>query len=185
MPANQSVVRRINSDLANDLGNLVQRVLSMVSRNCDGKTPKCEMDLGLNGFAVYSALVLGRDLINEVREEMDRQAFNQALDAIWSVVREANRCIDADAPWAIRKTDPDRMAAVLYLLMETIRHIAIVLQPFMPDSCGRILDQLAVSEDARTFEHLGDGNALIPGTKLPKPAPVFPRFVEDEAAAEA
>ena len=183
--SHQSVVRRINSDLANDLGNLVQRVLSMVSRNCDGKAPKCEMDLGLDGFAVYSALVLGRDLINEVREEMDRQAFNQALDAIWSVVREANRCIDADAPWAIRKTDPDRMAAVLYLLMETIRHIAIVLQPFMPDSCGRILDQLAVSEDARTFEHLGDGHALTPGTKLPKPEPVFPRFVEDEATAEA
>ena len=124
-------------------------------------------------------------MIVKVRELMDREAFNLALDEIWSAVRAANRCIDADAPWKLRKTDPDRMGAVLYVLMETIRHIAIVTQPFMPESCGRILDQLSVPPDARTFDNLLDGNSVEPGTVVPKPEPVFPRVVEDEATVEA
>ena len=81
---------------------------------------------------------------------MDRQAFHDALEEIWRVVRDANRCVDEDAPWTLRKTEPAKMATVLYVLAETIRHLAIVLQPFMPDSCGKMLDQLSVAEDART-----------------------------------
>jgi methionyl-tRNA synthetase len=126
-----------------------------------------------------------RKIIAGVREQIDRQAFNRALDEIWTVVRAANRAIDGDAPWVLRKTDPDRMNAVLYVLMETIRHVAIVLQPFMPDSCGRILDQLSVPPESRAFAHLLDGNALVAGTAVPKPEPVFPRFVDDQATAEA
>jgi methionyl-tRNA synthetase len=157
----------------------------MVARNCDGKVPACPEGLDVAELEVHAALVLARAIIANVRELMERQAFNLALDEIWGAVRSANRCIDADAPWKLRKTDPERMNAVLYVLMEAIRHIAIVTQPFMPDSCARILDQLSVAPDARNFEHLLDGNALTPGTPMPKPEPVFPRFVEDEAAAEA
>ncbi len=183
--SHQAIVHRINGDLANDLGNLVQRVLSMVSRNCDGKVPGCPEGLNIEELEVHAALVHARTMIEKLREQMDRQAFNLALDEIWTAVRMANRCIDADAPWVLRKTDPDRMSAVLYVLMETIRHIAIVTQPFMPGSCGRILDQLSVPPDARTFDHLLDGHSLVPGTTVPKPEPVFPRVVEDEATVEA
>jgi methionyl-tRNA synthetase len=102
------------------------------------------------------------------------------LDEVWRVIRDANRQIDADAPWALRKTDPARMASVLYVLMETIRHVAIVLQPVMPHSCARILDQLAVPPDRRDFGALRPGNALRSGAPLPGPQPVFPRFVEAE-----
>ena len=183
--SHQAIVHRINGDLANDLGNLVQRVLSMVNRNCDGKVPCCPEGLDIEELEVYAALVGAQTVIENVRELMDRQAFNLALDEIWSAVRAANRCIDADAPWKLRKTDPDRMGAVLYVLMETIRHIAIVTQPFMPEACGRILDQLSVPSNARSFANLLDGHSLEPGTVVPKPEPVFPRVVEDEATVEA
>jgi methionyl-tRNA synthetase len=83
----------------------------------------------------------------------------------------------------LRKSDPERMATVLYVLMEAIRHLAIVTQPVMPDSMSRLLDQLAVPADRRTFSDLGPGGALHPGTALPKPAGIFPRFVEAEAEA--
>jgi len=183
--SHQAIVHRVNGDLANDLGNLVQRVLSMVNRNCDAKVPACPDGLNLEELEVHAALVHARAIIATVREEIDRQAFNLALDEIWAAIRAANRGIDADAPWTLRKTDPDRMNAVLYVLMEAIRHIAIVTQPFMPDSCGRILDQLSVPPDARAFEHLVSGHSLVPGTALPKPEPVFPRLVEDEATVGA
>ena len=123
-------------------------------------------------------------MLARVREAMERQAFHGALDVIWQVVREANRCIDADAPWALRKSDPERMARVLYVLTEVIRHLAIILQPFMPNSCDRLLDQLAVPKSLRKFdaldpgEHVTDRNSLTPGTLLPKPEGIFPRFTD-------
>ena len=109
---------------------------------------------------------------------MDDQAFHTALGTIWAVIGEANRYVDAQAPWALRKTDPARMATVLYTLAETIRRVAIFVQPFMPDACAKILEQLSVTEIARGFDSLD--NVLTPGQGLPKPAPVFPRFVADE-----
>ena len=97
--------------------------------------------------------------------------------------------MDEAAPWALRKTDPKAMEDVLYILIEVIRHFAIILQPFMPQACAKILDQLAVTEDCRQFAHLHDpsstvpfdGNALKPGTPLPNPYGVFPRLRDDHA----
>ena len=120
---------------------------------------------------------------------MQRQAFHSALERIWLVVKEANVNVDRLAPWALRKSDPERMKEVLYALAEVIRHLAITSQPFMPESTARILDQLAVPEDQRTFAHLNSGehvtdeNSLAPGTPLPKPEGVFPRYVEHGAQA--
>jgi methionyl-tRNA synthetase len=97
-------------------------------------------------------------------------------------VRAANAYVDQQAPWALHKEDPARRDTVLYVLAETIRHLALYIQPYMPDSATVMLDQLVVPADARDFTHVGEGSALTPGTTLPKPAPVFPRFVEEESA---
>jgi methionyl-tRNA synthetase len=122
-------------------------------------------------------------LLDRVRLAMREIAGHKALEQIWEVCGEANRYVDAQAPWALRKTDPARMATVLWVLAETVRHLATLTQPFMPESSARLLDLLGVAEADRTFAALGaDGARLVPGTVLPAPAGVFPRYAEPEAA---
>jgi methionyl-tRNA synthetase len=125
-------------------------------------------------------LTLGEELLARTRTAYDNQAFNKALEGVWEVVSAGNRYIDEQAPWALRKTDPERMATVLYTLLEVIRRLAIVMQPVVPTSAGRMLDQLSVPTDARDFAHFGTDYKLTPGTSLPKPEPIFPRYVEAE-----
>ena len=130
--------------------------------------------------------VAAQALLPAVRVDMSVQAFHIALERIWNVISQANRYVDEQAPWALRKTDPARMATVLYVLADAVRHVAILAQPVMPDAMARLLDQLGVAEDARSFAALADGVALVPGTPLPKPQGVFPRYVEpEEDEAEA
>lgn len=169
-----AMTHRMNGDLANDLGNLCQRVLSMVNKNCDAKVP----EHGTFDAADTALMDKANSLLESLRASMDEQAFHTALGTIWAVIGDANRYVDAQAPWALRKTDPARMATVLYTLAETIRRVALFVQPFMPDACAKILDQLSVPEDARGFDSLD--SVLKPGQGLPKPTPVFPRFVADE-----
>ena len=171
----QAMINRMNGELANDYGNLAQRTLAMIAKNCDGKVPEpgdfTDADEGL--------LTAARGLLDQVREAIDVQAFHSALEALWKVIRMANGYVDNQAPWKLAKEDPARMATVLYVLAETIRHLALLTQPYMPDASDRILDQLAVGEDARSFEFFGPDHALKPGTALPKPEGVFPRFQEE------
>ncbi|HAD86369.1 MAG TPA: methionine--tRNA ligase [Rhodospirillaceae bacterium] len=189
--SHSAMVGRMNSELANDYGNLAQRVLSMIAKNCDGRVPdpKDKLVLSVDTAPTLGAIIGSRELIGRVRELMDRQAFHDALEAVWEVIREANRYVDQAAPWKLKKEDPEKMDAVLYVLAETIRNVTIVLQPFMPDSCSKILDQLSVPTDKRSFSHLSsvdnlmDENSLVPGTPLPKPEGAFPRFQDDEAGA--
>jgi methionyl-tRNA synthetase len=175
--SHRSMVHRMNGDLANDLGNLAQRVLSMINKNCAEQVPQpaafTDADKKLLGSA--------HALLAKVRPLMAEQAFHRALETIWQVVGDGNRYVDEQAPWALKKTDPARMATVLYVLAETVRHLAILVQPVMPDSMAKMLDQLAVPADARTFAALGEGGALKAGTALPKPEGVFPRYVEEAA----
>ncbi len=179
--SHRAMVNRLNGDLANDLGNLAQRVLTMIARNCDGKLP----DPGVATDDDAALLDRAHRLGDELRARLDVQAFHEGLEAVWVVVRAANAYVDHQAPWALRKTDPARMGAVLYVVAETLRHLALVLQPYMPGAMGQLLDQLGVAADARDFARLGPDHALAPGTALPKPAAIFPRYVEAEEAGAA
>jgi len=169
-------VGRLNSDLANDFGNLAQRVLVMINRNCGG----CVPDYGELRAGDTALLNAAQNLLGTVRGHIAEQAFHLALEAIWRVVGEANRYVDEQAPWALSRSDPARMRTVLYTLAETLRHLAILVQPFMPRAARKLLDQLAVPEAARDFIALAEA-PLAPGTRLPKPEAIFPRFVEEAA----
>ncbi|MDH5749181.1 MAG: methionine--tRNA ligase, partial [Rhodospirillales bacterium] len=173
--SHQAMINRLNGELANDLGNLAQRVLSMINKNCGGAVPHH----GDFASADQDLLQAAQNLLESSREAMDRQEFNQCLDKVWAVIRAANVYVDTQAPWKLRKEDPDRMGTVLYTLAESIRRMALLLQPFMPESMSRMLDQLAVSHDHRAFSFLDSGHQLIPGTTLPAPEGVFPRFLDD------
>lgn len=176
--SHRAMIGRLNGDLANDFGNLAQRVLVMINRNCGAQVPQPA------GFSAADTALMeaARGLLGAVRPHMHEQSFHLALEAIWRVVGEANRYVDAQAPWALRRTDEARMGTVLYTLAEAIRHLTILVQPFVPDASFKLLDQLAVPLEARSFAALTEC-PLRPGTALPVPEGVFPRFVEVDAAA--
>lgn len=176
----EAMIHRTNGDLANDLGNLAQRVLSMVFKNCDGALPQP----GPFTDDDNALLDLAGGTLARVRAEIDVQALHKALAAIWEVCGAANRYVDAQAPWTLKKTDPERMKTVLYVLAETVRRVAILIQPIMPDSGASLLDQLKVPADTRAFVHLSAAHALTGGTAIDKPVPVFPRIVVEDAAAK-
>jgi methionyl-tRNA synthetase len=175
--SHRAVVARLNADLANDFGNLAQRVLVMINRECDGAVP----EPGVLAEADEALLANARTLLGNVRIHMQEQAFHLALETIWRVVGEANRYTDEQAPWALRRSDPARMRMVLYTLAETIRYFATLVQPFVPNAAAKLLDQLAVPVGSRDFAALKQA-PLTPGTRLPKPEGIFPRFVEAPAA---
>jgi methionyl-tRNA synthetase len=170
--SNAAMIRRMNTDLANDLGNLAQRVLSFVAKNAGAAVPVP----GAFADADRALLDKAAALLAIVRAEMAQQGFHKALDAVFAVVADANRYVDAQAPWSLRKTDPARMATVLYALMETLRRVGLLLQAYMPGSMGRLLDQLAVPADKR--DATAWESALAAGTALPAPQGLFPRYVE-------
>jgi methionyl-tRNA synthetase len=171
----QAMARRMNADLANDYGNLGLRVLSFIQKNAGAAVPR----MGELQPADHELLDAAAGLVGRVRAEMEVQAPHKALEAIFTVIADANRWIDTQAPWTLRKTDQARMNTVLWVLVETIRRIAILTQPFMPTSSARVLDQLAVPADRRQIAHVADpAAALVPGTPLPKPEGVFPKWQE-------
>jgi methionyl-tRNA synthetase len=175
--SHRAIVGRLNGDLANDYGNLAQRVLSMINRNCDAKVP----EPGAFEPADEELLDEARALLERVRPQIREQAFHATLEAIWRVIGAANRYVDEQAPWALRRSDPARMRTVLYTLAEVLRHLGILTQPFVPDAAAALLDQLAVPVAARRFADLVV--RLPPGRTLPAPQGIFPRYVEAEAAS--
>jgi len=170
-----ALVNRINVELANGLGNLAQRTLSLIARNCEAKLPA----LGAATPEDTALLDAANALPGIVRDKMDKQVFHEALDEVWKVVRAGDGYVDRQAPWALKKTDPVRMAEVLRVLVETLRPIATVLQPFMPGSMTKLLDQLGVPPGPRDLASLA--TPLVDGTALPPPVGVFPRYVEPAA----
>ena len=173
-----ALIQRVNSDLANDLGNLAQRVLSMIHQNCEAELPRPNAYIDSDNALLDHA----HKLLQQIRDSVEQQAFHEALEKLWALVRAANAYVDHQAPWSLKKTDPVRMNTVLYVLAESLRHIAILIQPFMPNSASKVLDQLAVPLEARAFDSLGKNNSLTAGRVMPKPEGIFPRFVEDNVS---
>ncbi|PCJ72131.1 MAG: methionine--tRNA ligase [Rhodobiaceae bacterium] len=174
-----ALVNRTNADLANDLGNLAQRSLSMLNKNLGGIVPE-PVDLRPQDQAILDQ---ADAMLEAVRRHMDANAIHKALGAIWDVVSETNRYFAGEEPWALTKTDPTRMGTVLYVTAEIVRNVALLAQPIVPAGAAKLLDVLGVPEDERSFEFCGASHRLKPGVELPKPEPVFPRYVEPETAA--
>jgi methionyl-tRNA synthetase len=177
--SHEAIVNRINADLANDLGNLAQRSLTMVVRNFAGVLPKPAAF-----SAVDEAILSAADaMLGKAREAMATQQLHQVLNIVWAVVAGANRYFTAAAPWALAKTDPQRQGTVLYVTAEVLRQVAILTLPFMPALAGKLLDLLAVPAPERFFSFVGGAHRIAAGARLPAPAPVFPRYVEVEGRA--
>jgi len=173
-------VQRINSDLANGLGNLVQRTLSMIYKNCDGEIPTP------NDFTNEDQNLLAHahaKLVPAMQIDVEDMKFNRVLESIWKLVIEANGYVDAQAPWKLKKEDPERMKTVLYILAEVSRVLGITVQFVTPDAANKILDQLKVPEDARDFSFVSKDHMLVSGTKIDQPEGVFPRLEVNEQAA--
>jgi methionyl-tRNA synthetase len=174
--SHDAIVARTNGDLANGLGNLSQRTLSMIAKNCDGRVP-------MPGELTKDDEVLRHFIdmrIPDYFEAMKSLQIHKALEAAWDLVTDGDQYIAHQQPWVLRKSDPARMATVLYNVVELVRRIAILGQPAMPRACAALLDQLAVPADARDFASLD--KPLEPGTPLPAPQGVFPRWVEPTEA---
>lgn len=170
----EKLIGRINSDLANNIGNLAQRVLSMINKNCGAKVPQYkfeESDKKLLSFAFVQADKIRNEIIYD-------QHFSRALELIGQIATRANEYVDANAPWKLKKENPERMEAVLYTLAECLRRIGLLLLAFIPDSANKLLDQLGVGSEQRLFHMVGAGHALKPGTALPEPQGIFPRWEE-------
>ncbi|CAL77594.1 Methionyl-tRNA synthetase (EC 6.1.1.10) [Bradyrhizobium sp. ORS 278] len=174
----EAIVARINADLANDLGNLAQRSLSMITKQFGGVLPE-PGEFSANDQAI---LAEADAMIGAARKAMATQQIHQWLNAVWSVVAEANRYFAGEAPWALAKTDPKRQHTVLYVTAEVIRQVAILTQPVMPAASAKLLDSLGIPEDERSFARLGGEVRIAPGTQLPAPQAVFPRYIEPSAA---
>jgi methionyl-tRNA synthetase len=175
----RAMVHRLNSELANGFGNLAQRTLAFIGRNCQGRVP----EPGRLEAADQALLRHTDGLLGAMREALEDQAIHLALQAWLDLVTAANKYIDEQAPWALLKTDRGRMGTVLWTLAEAIRTLALLAQPFIPVAAAALLDQLAVAKEARTFAKLGRAFALAPGVILPPPTGIFPRIAEAETQA--
>jgi methionyl-tRNA synthetase len=170
----EAIITRINTDLANELGNLAQRSLSMVAKNLDSVVPApgefTDADAGL--------LSTADGLLERTREHFGAQAMHLALEAIWLMLGDANKYFSAQQPWVLRKSeseaDQTRFRTVLYVTCEAVRIAALLVQPVMPESAAKLLDLLGQGDDQRSFTAVGV--RLVPGTALPAPTGVFPRY---------
>jgi methionyl-tRNA synthetase len=174
--SHDAIVGRMNADLANNLGNLAQRSLSMVAKNCAGAVPE-PGEYTAEDTAILDAAAA---LLEASRDAYSRQEFSKALEAIWHVLHETNAYFAEQQPWVLRKTDVARMQTVLYVTLEVLRRVALLTQPVMPTSSGALLDALGQDEGAaRTFAAFD--SAMKRGAPLPAPTPIFPKYEEPAA----
>jgi methionyl-tRNA synthetase len=170
--SDEAIVNRVNADLANDIGNLAQRSLSMIGKNCDAKLPMPQ-DYSAEDIAV---LALFDGLKAQTDAAMQTHEVHHYLAAVMDAVSEANRYFASEEPWALKKDNPQRMGTVLYVTAELVRQAAILLQPVIPEGASQLLDLLEIDADKRDFSALGADHRLTPGIALPTPQGVFPRL---------
>lgn len=175
--SHEAVVNRINAELANNIGNLVQRTLTMVKKNCGGVVPIHQPLSAEEQEEIYAP-----NILSSIISALNEQAFHEASSSIVGLANAANLYIDNQAPWKLAKESPERMQHVLYVLLERIRIIAIMLQPFTPYSSTKILDMLGVPPDEHTYACATPPHALKTGAALLPPEPLFPRLTTDTKA---
>lgn len=171
--SDEAIIERCNADLANGLGNLAQRALSIVAK--DGGTMPAGITPGEGEAVLHEAFISGTSAYFAAMESL---ALHRALEAIMGMVNAANLYFADSAPWAL-KNDPERRAGVLAAALDATRRLALLVQPFIPESAGKLLDQLGVAADARDFNSFD--TVVATGTPLPAPQGVFPRWTDTPA----
>lgn len=172
----EAIVTRCNAELANSFGNLAQRSLSMIFKNLDGK------------LADFTPAAVDIALLNDVKDVCNVQLprsfaaleFSDGLDAWMKAIFACNQYVDEQAPWTLKKTDPERMRAVLQTLFMAVRDLAIAIRPVTPQAADKLLDQMGIPGDQRRFSDLSDSEWLkrlsTSGFELAQPVGVFPRL---------
>lgn len=169
----ETIINRINSDLANDLGNLVNRCLTLIAKNFDNKIP-AQFELTEQDNMLFSNT---EKIFATLESFMNNQQIDRCLKAIFTIISLTNRYFANEEPWVLKNTNPERFSTVLYNTLEILRKIAIILQAFLPDSANKLLNMLAINENERSFMHIN--NILKTGVLLPKSEVLFPRYINE------
>lgn len=171
----ENFLQRNNSELANKIGNLMQRTCSFIFKNCQEKMPDVSGEF-INSLYQSEFFIKLQAMLKESISQMENYNINAVLDNIIHITEQANIYIDQEAPWALKNSDIKKMNEVLYRLVETLRYIAVLMQAFTPRSAAKMLDQLSVPETERNFIHLTKEFAIKPNSKIVAPSPIFPRL---------